>query len=125
MVARPKFFINELRMISVNQRNFVHKNAVTGGNPIFVFGKDSSKVLFEDMLGFTVGSVENGMFAQDEMTAFGDLCMNTSKNFGNHPLAINVYVNYTRGMNPPKVGCCFLRLNKSPYQPLLAGYRRG
>jgi hypothetical protein len=28
-------------------------------------------------------------------------------------------------MNPPKVGRCFLRLNISPYQPLLAGYRRG
>ena len=59
-------------MISVNQRNFVHKNAVTGGNPIFVFGKDSSKVLFENMLGSTVGSVEGGIFENIDRAAFGE-----------------------------------------------------
>ena len=62
-----------LALIKRDSTNFVNESAVTGGNPILAFGKDSSKVLFEDMLGSTVGSVEAGKFNAISRTAFGEL----------------------------------------------------
>ncbi|MEI8246851.1 MAG: hypothetical protein WCI51_13545, partial [Lentisphaerota bacterium] len=62
-----------LALIKRDSTNFVNESAVTGGNPILAFGKDSSKVLFEDMLGSSVGSVENGKFNAINRTAFGEL----------------------------------------------------
>ncbi len=62
-----------LALIKRDTTNFVNESAVTGGNPILAFGKDSSKVLFEDMLGSTVGSVEGGKFNAINRTAFGEV----------------------------------------------------
>jgi len=62
-----------LALIKRDSTNFVNESAVTGGNPILAFGKDSSKVLFEDMLGSTVGSVEAGKFNAIDRSAFGEL----------------------------------------------------
>jgi RHS repeat-associated protein len=61
-----------LALIKRDSTNFVNESAVTGGNPILAFGKDSSKVLFEDMLGSTVGSVEGGKFNAIDRSAFGE-----------------------------------------------------
>jgi RHS repeat-associated protein len=61
-----------LALIKRDSTNFVNESAVTGGNPILAFGKDSSKVLFEDMLGSTVGSVEGGKFSAIDRSAFGE-----------------------------------------------------
>ena len=62
-----------LALIKRDATNFVNESAVTGGNPILAFGKDSSKVLFEDMLGSSMGSVEGGKFNTIKRTAFGEL----------------------------------------------------
>ena len=70
---REDFTWDGLALIKRDSTNFVNESAVTGGNPILAFGKDSSKVLFEDMLGSSVGSVENGKFNAIDRTAFGEL----------------------------------------------------
>ena len=62
-----------LALIKRDSTNFVNESAVTGGNPILAFGKDSSKVLFEDMLGSSMGSVEGGKFNAINRSAFGEL----------------------------------------------------
>jgi RHS repeat-associated protein len=62
-----------LALVKRDSTNFVNESAVTGGNPILAFGKDSSKVLFEDMLGSTVGSTEGGKFNAINRTSFGEL----------------------------------------------------
>ncbi|MHB9057126.1 MAG: RHS repeat-associated core domain-containing protein, partial [Paludibacteraceae bacterium] len=62
-----------LALIKRDSTNFVNESAITGGNPVLAFGKDSSKVLFEDMLGSTVGSVEGGKFNAINRTSFGEL----------------------------------------------------
>jgi len=67
------FVWDGLALIKRDSTNFVNESAVTGGNPILAFGKDSSKVLFEDMLGSSVGSVEGGKFNAINRTAFGEL----------------------------------------------------
>jgi hypothetical protein len=50
----------------------VNESAITGGNSVLAFGKDSSKVLFENMLDSTVGSVEGGIFENIDRAAFGE-----------------------------------------------------
>jgi RHS repeat-associated protein len=62
-----------LALVKRDSTNFVNESAITGGNPILAFGKDSSKVLFEDMLGSTVGSTEGGKFNAINRTSFGEL----------------------------------------------------
>ena len=59
----------------------MNESAVTGGNPILAFDKDSSKVLFEDMLGSTVGSVECGKFNAINRSAFGESSADSELNF--------------------------------------------
>ena len=70
-----------LALIKRDSTNFVNESAVTGGNPIMAFGKDSSKVLFEDMLGSSVGSVENGKFNAINRSAFGESNTDSELNF--------------------------------------------
>ena len=70
-----------LALIKRDSTNFVNESAVTGGNPILAFGKDSSKVLFEDMLGSTVGSVEGGKFNAINRSAFGESSADSELNF--------------------------------------------
>lgn len=71
-----------LALIRRDSTNFVNEPALTGGNPILAFSKDNSKLLFEDILGTTVGSVENGKFNSVNRTAFGELLpsSNTAEN---------------------------------------------
>ncbi|MEI8248140.1 MAG: hypothetical protein WCI51_20055 [Lentisphaerota bacterium] len=70
-----------LALIKRDSTNFVNESAVTGGNPILAFDKDSSKVLFEDMLGSSVGSVENGKFNAIDRSAFGESKSDSELNF--------------------------------------------
>jgi YD repeat-containing protein len=70
-----------LALVKRDSTNFVNESAITGGNPILAFGKDSSKVLFEDMLGSTVGSVEDGKFNAINRTAFGASNSDSELNF--------------------------------------------
>jgi RHS repeat-associated protein len=70
-----------LALVKRDSTNFVNESAVTGGNPILAFGKDSSKVLFEDMLGSTVGSAESGKFSAINRTAFGESNSDNELNF--------------------------------------------
>jgi RHS repeat-associated protein len=70
-----------LALVKRDSTNFVNESAVTGGNPILAFGKDSSKVLFEDMLGSSVGSVENDKFNAINRTAFGESNSDSELNF--------------------------------------------
>jgi hypothetical protein len=63
------------------QQNFVNESAIIDGKPILAFGKDSSTVLFEDMLGSTVGSVEGGMFNAIDRNAFGESNSDSELNF--------------------------------------------
>ena len=70
-----------LALIKRNSTNFLNESAVTGGNPILAFGKDSSKVLFEDMLGSSMGSVENGKFNAIDRSAFGESKTDSELNF--------------------------------------------
>ncbi len=70
-----------LALIKRDSTNFVNESAVTGGNPILAFDKDSSKVLLEDMLGSSVGSVENGKFNAIDRSAFGESNSDRELNF--------------------------------------------
>jgi RHS repeat-associated protein len=70
-----------LALVKRDSTNFVNEFAVTGGNPILAFGKDSSKVLFEDMLGSTVGSAEGGKFNAINRTSFGESNSDSELNF--------------------------------------------
>jgi len=72
------FVWDGLALIKRDSTNFVNESAVTGGNPILAFGKGNSKVLFEDMLGNTLGSVEKGKFESIERTAFGEQLSHSS-----------------------------------------------
>ncbi|MFA7232181.1 MAG: hypothetical protein WC071_12995 [Victivallaceae bacterium] len=68
---REEFLWDGLALIARGENNYLNEPAITGGNPILAFSKDSSKVLFDDMLGNTLGSLENGKFNAINRTAFG------------------------------------------------------
>ncbi len=70
-----------LALIKRDSTNFMNESAVTGGNPILAFGQDSTKALFEDMLGSSVGSVENGKFNAINRTIFGESSDDSKLNF--------------------------------------------
>jgi RHS repeat-associated protein len=70
-----------LALVKRDSTNFVNESAITGGNPILAFGKDSSKALFEDMLGSTVGSTEGGKFNAINRTSFGESNSDNELNF--------------------------------------------
>jgi len=50
----------------------VNEPAVTGGNPILATSDKSEKVLFNDMLGSTMGSVSGKDYKAVDMTLFGE-----------------------------------------------------
>jgi len=70
-----------LALIKRDSTNFVNEPAVTGGNPILAFGKDNSKVLFEDILGSSIGSIEGGKFNAINRSAFGESNSDSELNF--------------------------------------------
>ncbi|MEI8246849.1 MAG: RHS repeat-associated core domain-containing protein [Lentisphaerota bacterium] len=78
---REDFTWDGLALIKRDSTNFVNESAITGGNPILAFGKDSSKVLFEDILGSSVGFVEDGKFNAINRTTFGESNSDNELNF--------------------------------------------
>ena len=57
-----------LALIQRNSTNYVNEPAVTGGNPILA----DDKVLFNDMLGTTLGVKDGDKVTQNNLTAFGE-----------------------------------------------------
>ncbi len=62
------FLWDGLALIARNETKFVNEPYVTGGNPILA----DNTLLFNDMLGSTLGRAENGAYAPVSMTAFGE-----------------------------------------------------
>ena len=57
-----------LALIQRNSTSYVNEPAVTGGNPILA----DDKVLFNDMLGTTLGVKDGDKVMQNNLTAFGE-----------------------------------------------------
>ena len=80
--GRSELFVwDGLALIKRDSTNFVNEAAITGGNPILAFGKDNSKVLFEDILGSSIGSIEGGKFNAINRSAFGESNSDSELNF--------------------------------------------
>ena len=65
---REFFQWDGLALIQRNSTNYVNEPAVTGGNPILA----DDKVLFNDMLGTTLGVKDGDKVMQNNLTAFGE-----------------------------------------------------
>ena len=65
---RETFQWDGLALIQRNSTNYVNEPAVTGGNPILA----DDKVLFNDMLGTTLGVKDGDRIMQNNLTAFGE-----------------------------------------------------
>ena len=65
---RETFQWDGLALIQRNSTNYVNEPAVTGGNPILA----DNKVLFNDMLGTTLGVKDGDKVTQNSLTAFGE-----------------------------------------------------
>ena len=65
---RETFQWDGLALIQRNSTNYVNEPAVTGGNPILA----DDKVLFNDMLGTTLGIKDGDKVTQNNLTAFGE-----------------------------------------------------
>ncbi len=65
---RESFQWDGLALIQRNSTNYVNEPAVTGGNPILA----DDKVLFNDMLGTTLGIKDGDKVMQNNLTAFGE-----------------------------------------------------
>ena len=65
---REFFQWDGLALIQRNSTNYVNEPAVTGGNPILA----DDKVLFNDMLGTTLGIKDGDKVMQNSLTAFGE-----------------------------------------------------
>ena len=65
---RETFQWDGLALIQRNSTNYVNEPAVTGGNPILA----DDKVLFNDMLGTTLGIKDGDKVMQNNLTAFGE-----------------------------------------------------
>ncbi len=64
---RESFQWDGLALIQRNSTSYVNEPAVTGGNPILA----DDKVLFNDMLGTTLGIKDGDKVMQNNLTAFG------------------------------------------------------
>ena len=62
------FYWDGLALLRRDDTNLTNEPAVTGGNPIMA----DNKVLFNDMLGSTVGSVEKGKYTSTNLNLFGN-----------------------------------------------------
>ena len=65
---RETFQWDGLALIQRNSTNYINEPAVTGGNPILA----DDKVLFNDMLGTTLGIKDGDKVMQNNLTAFGE-----------------------------------------------------
>ena len=66
--SSEEFQWDGLALIQRNSTNYVNEPAVTGGNPILA----DDKVLFNDMLGTTLGIKDGDKVMQNNLTAFGE-----------------------------------------------------
>ena len=66
--SSEEFQWDGLALIQRNSTNYVNEPAVTGGNPILA----DDKVLFNDMLGTTLGVKDGDKVMQNNLTAFGE-----------------------------------------------------
>ena len=66
-VGSESFYWDGLALLRRDDTNLTNEPAVTGGNPIMADGK----VLFNDMLGSTVGSMEKGKYIPSNLNLFG------------------------------------------------------
>ena len=62
------FLWDGLALISRNETEYVNEPYVTGGNPILA----NDKVLFNDMLGTTLGIINGDQVTQNNLSAFGE-----------------------------------------------------
>jgi len=67
-----EFFWDGLALIKRGGTSYVNEPAVTGGNPVLATNDKSEKVLFNDMLGSTMGSVSGKDYKAVDMTLFGE-----------------------------------------------------
>lgn len=77
MDSREDFTWDGLALIQRNNVNYVNEPAVTGGNPILA----DDSVLFNDMLGTTLGVKDGDQFASISRDAFGMTENTSSENF--------------------------------------------
>lgn len=85
------FVWDNLALIKRDKTDYTIEPAVTGGNAILAHstssGQAGNKVLFNDMLGSSLGTAENGTFGEIPRTAFGEQLSNSStpalSNFSN------------------------------------------
>lgn len=77
MDSREDFTWDGLALIQRNNVNYVNEPAVTGGNPILA----DDSVLFNDMLGTTLGVKEGDQFASISRDAFGMTESKSAENF--------------------------------------------
>jgi len=68
------FYWDGLALTRRNDTNYLNEPAVTGGNPVLA----NDKVMFNDMLGNTIGSHEDGKFSAIQRSAFGEQLSNSS-----------------------------------------------
>ena len=62
------FLWDGLALIARGETSYLNEPAATGGNPIAA----GDQVLFNDLLGSTLGRAENGSYTPGAMTAFGE-----------------------------------------------------
>ena len=67
-LSSETFHWDGLALIQRNSTSYVNEPAVTGGNPILA----DDKILFNDMLGTTLGVKDGDKVAQNNLTAFGE-----------------------------------------------------
>ena len=63
-----QMYWDDLALIKRGSTDYIVDPAVTGGNPIMA----DDKVMFNDLLGNTLGSMSNGKFSGIQRTAFGE-----------------------------------------------------
>ena len=72
---RETFQWDGLALIQRNNTNYVNEPAVTGGNPVLA----DNKVLFNDMLGTTLGVKDGDKVTQNNLTTFNDAPLSESQ----------------------------------------------
>jgi hypothetical protein len=61
------FYWDDLALVKKDGTDYINEPYATGGNPVLA----NDEVMFNDMLGTTLGSVDNGKFSSTPTTAFG------------------------------------------------------
>ncbi len=70
-----------LALIRKNTTSFTNEPAITGGNPILATNNtNGTNLLFNDMLGTTIGTLQTDKFNSFKRDAFGNMFANTANN---------------------------------------------